>query len=319
MGRIEKTVFISYRRTNFSWAMAIYQDLTKQGHDVFIDYLSIASGDFEKIIVQNIKSRAHFVVVLTPSALERCNEPGDWLRREIETAIDERRNIVPLMLEGFDFGSPDVVKVMTGKLAMLMKYNGLPIYSEYFEAGMERLRTRYLNIALDAVIHPISNDVKKFTEAQQLAASKAKQVEPRELTAQGWYEQGKRLAHEDQLENAIAAFEKATDLDSALAEAWENKAQLYIKLGRKNEASESLIRSIESYEKQSEKAQQESGKGYWISQAHSDRLFGKLTDGMADYYDNEVRAESREDQQVDSELTDKIRMLRSLLRKIQES
>ena len=28
MERIEKTVFISYRRTNFPWALAIFQDLS---------------------------------------------------------------------------------------------------------------------------------------------------------------------------------------------------------------------------------------------------------------------------------------------------
>ena len=36
MARIEKTVFISYRRTNGPWALAIYQALTNQGFDVFL-------------------------------------------------------------------------------------------------------------------------------------------------------------------------------------------------------------------------------------------------------------------------------------------
>src|SRR5688500_3852615 len=103
-GRIEKTVFISYRRSNLRWALNIYQALTQHGYDVFFDYESIASGDFDKIILENIKARAHFIVVLTPSALDRCNQADDWLRREIEVAIDEQRNIVPLMMEGFDFG-----------------------------------------------------------------------------------------------------------------------------------------------------------------------------------------------------------------------
>jgi hypothetical protein len=31
--------------------------------------------------------------------LDRLNEPGDWLRREIEIAIDEKRNIVPLFFK----------------------------------------------------------------------------------------------------------------------------------------------------------------------------------------------------------------------------
>jgi TIR domain len=48
MPRIEKTVFISYRRINIPWALTIYQDLTSHGYDVFFDYLSIASGISKK-------------------------------------------------------------------------------------------------------------------------------------------------------------------------------------------------------------------------------------------------------------------------------
>src|ERR1700693_2769926 len=117
MGRIEKTVFLSYRRTNTTWALAIFQDLTQHGYDVFFDYAGIASGDFERVILENIGARAHFLVLLTPSALERCGAPGDWLRREIETALDRGRNVVPLMLDGFDFGSSR--DQLTGRLAAL--------------------------------------------------------------------------------------------------------------------------------------------------------------------------------------------------------
>lgn len=45
MERIEKTVFISYRRTNFAWALAVYQDLTQHAYDVFLDYSGIAKHD----------------------------------------------------------------------------------------------------------------------------------------------------------------------------------------------------------------------------------------------------------------------------------
>jgi hypothetical protein len=98
--RIEKTVFISYRRTNFWTALAVYKELHSNGFDVFFDYKNIPSGDFEQVITENVKSRAHFIVILSPSALERCNEPGDWLRREIELAIDNQRNIIPLTYGG---------------------------------------------------------------------------------------------------------------------------------------------------------------------------------------------------------------------------
>src|SRR6516164_1544349 len=153
MDRVEKTVFLSYRRTNFWLALAIFQNLTQHGYDVFFDYNGVASGDFEQVILGNIRARAHFLVVLTPSALERCHEPGDWLRREIETAIETRRNIVPLLLEGFDFGSPAIANQLTGNLSSLKKYNGIRIPQDYFDAGMERLRSSYLSVPLEAVLH----------------------------------------------------------------------------------------------------------------------------------------------------------------------
>src|SRR4029077_20834818 len=140
---IEKTVFISYRRTNIPWALAISQNLTHYGYDVFFDFNGIASGDFEQVILGNIRARAHFVVLLTPSALERCQEPGDWLRREIETALETKRNIVPLMLEGFDFGTPAIANQLTGKLDALKRYNALGVPVEYFMEAMGRLRERF--------------------------------------------------------------------------------------------------------------------------------------------------------------------------------
>src|SRR5262245_55610869 len=98
-GRVEKTVFLSYRRTNAPWALAIFQNLTHHGYDLFFDFNGIASGDFERVILTNIEARAHFLVLLTPSALERVSEDNDWLRREIQTAVASKRNIVPLLLE----------------------------------------------------------------------------------------------------------------------------------------------------------------------------------------------------------------------------
>src|SRR3984957_12957705 len=156
MERVEKTVFISYRRTNIPWALAVFQNLTQHGYDVFIDFSGIASGDFETVILGNIKARAHFLVLLTPSALEHCDDPADWLRREIETALANQRNIVPLMLEGFDFGTPKIANQLTGKLAVLKHYNGLSIPPEHFLEAMEKLRGKYLNIPLALVSHPAS-------------------------------------------------------------------------------------------------------------------------------------------------------------------
>ena len=173
MAKIEKTVFISYRRDDVYTALAVYQDLNGKGYDVFFDYTSIHSGDFEQIIVSNIKARAHFVLILTPTSLNRCSEPGDWVRREIEIAIDEKRNIVPLFFKGFSFGSPAVAEKLTGTLKGLNRYNGLNVHEDYFKAAMSRLSDQFLNVPLDTIIHPIPAEVQRVVEKEQRAADDA--------------------------------------------------------------------------------------------------------------------------------------------------
>src|ERR1700722_13420275 len=198
MERVEKTVFISYRRTNIPWALAVFQNLTQHGYDVFIDFSGIASGDFETVILGNIKARAHFLVLLTPSALEHCDDPADWLRREIETALANQRNTVPLMLEGFDFGTPKIASQLTGALAALKHYNGLSTPPEYFMEAMGRLRDKFLNVPLNAVLHPASRSVQRAATEQKVAAGAAPAVREDELTAQQWFERGLAAAEVDE-------------------------------------------------------------------------------------------------------------------------
>ncbi len=217
MEHIEKTVFLSYRRTNVPWALAISQNLTHFGYDVFFDFNGIASGDFEQVILENIKARAHFLVLLTPSALERCHEPEDWLRREIETALEARRNIVPLMLEGFDFATPGIARQLTGVIAPLRKYNALRIPSEYFEEAMERMRKKWLSVALTGVSHPASPSAVTAAKNQQTAAAAAPQVAEEELTAQEWFE---RAVYASDPNEKIDLYDQAIRLNPDFADAF---------------------------------------------------------------------------------------------------
>jgi tetratricopeptide (TPR) repeat protein len=220
MERVEKTVFLSYRRTNIPWALAIFQNLQHHGYDVFFDYEGIASGDFERVILGNIKARAHFLVLLTPSALERCNDPGDWLRREIETALANQRNIIPLMLEGFDFGTPTIAGQLTGTLATLKHYNGMSIPPDYFEEAMERLRSRFLNVPLTAVLHPASPSAQRAATEQKAAASAAPAVQEQELTAQQWVERGRAATD---LDEELRSYNEAIRLKPDYADAFYNR------------------------------------------------------------------------------------------------
>jgi tetratricopeptide (TPR) repeat protein len=233
MGHIEKTVFLSYRRTNMPWALAIYQDLTSHGYDVFFDYENIASGDFEQIILENIRARAHFIVLLTPSALERCELPNDWLRREIETALDEKRNIVPIFLEGFSFGNPDISKYLTGKRENLKKYNGQNIPAGFFMEAMDRIRNKFLNVQLETVLHPISKAAQEAVVLQQSSIANAPAVGKKELTAQEWFEKGQDTNNP---EESIGHVTKAISLQPDFAEAYLTRGILFSIMGNEERA-----------------------------------------------------------------------------------
>jgi len=228
MARIEKTVFISYRRADVYTALAVYENLKNQGYDIFFDYRSIASGDFEQVISSNIRARAHFILILTPTALDRCNEPGDWLRREIELAMDEKRNIVPLFFKRFRFGTPSqsgITKllrfgkpdVMTGKLKDLTRYNGLNVHEDYFEEGMNRLRIEFLSKPLDTVLHPVSTEVQKVVEEEKHAADEAiKQKEDKKEPIKLVEEKPDKQAELEELKSQAIRFELKGEFWDAL-------------------------------------------------------------------------------------------------------
>jgi TIR domain len=216
---IEKIVFISYRRTNASWALAIYQHLTQNGYDVFFDFKGIASGDFESIILENVRARAHFLVLLSPSALRRCSEADDWLRREIETAIEAKRNIVPVMLPGFRFRTPTIAQQLTGKLKSLSQYNALNVPVDYFAEAMGRLRDHFLNVALDAVSHPATSHAQNAAKMQQAAAGEAPAAGTETLEAETYFEQGlSAVDREDKIRLYTEAILLKPDIRGAVAD-----------------------------------------------------------------------------------------------------
>ena len=223
------TVFLSYRRTNIPWALAIHQSLTSRGYDVFLDYTGIGSGDFEQIILSNIRSRAHFLVLLTPSALEGCNNPTDWLRREIEAALTLKRNIVPILLEGCDFSSPAISARLTGSLELLKRYNALIVPPAYFEEAMTRLSDKYLSVALEALPHPPATAAaSQAAKAQNEAVRTIPRVELNELAAQQWFERG--FASSDRKQQ-IAFYSEALRLKPDYGTAYHNRGAAYDMLG----------------------------------------------------------------------------------------
>ena len=240
MSKVDKTVFISYRRTNKYHALALFKELGKRGYDVFLDYDFIKSGDFEQIILQEIEARGHFVIVLTPSALERCDNPGDWLRREIEHALLHKRNIIPLMFDGFDFDDAD--QYLTGKLQLVKKYNGLTVPFEYFDAAIDKLET-FLAKPIDTILHPTPQQHKNQVKQ---AIEKAK-VEPQpthdELTAEQYFERAYNRDKTD-YDGQIHDYTEAIRLNPDYAEAYNNRGLAYYQKEQYDRAIDDFCHAI---------------------------------------------------------------------------
>jgi len=102
-----KTVFISYRRDTAGrlFGRSLKQELTRHGYDVFFDVDSMDPGKWEEQIRREIPARDHFLLLLTPNALDRCDEDSDWVRREFELAVKSKRNIVTIREESVDVGA----------------------------------------------------------------------------------------------------------------------------------------------------------------------------------------------------------------------
>lgn len=231
---VQKTVFISYRRTNIFAARAVYQNLTTHGYDVFLDYEGIDAGSFESIILNQIAARAHFIVILTPGALERCRQPGDWLRREIEQAIDLKRNIVPLLFEQFSFKQAE--PHLTGKLTVLPGYNGLDVPQAYFDAAMERLRTRFLSKPLDVIAHPVSTPEITPMLTQKVDLNPDPELTRPRLNAEDHFARGNLAYLEGDYESALIDYEWAIQLNPGHAAAYNNRGVAYYYSGQLDRA-----------------------------------------------------------------------------------
>ncbi|MEE0936988.1 MAG: toll/interleukin-1 receptor domain-containing protein [Bacteroidales bacterium] len=101
-------VFISYRRSDGTDKARVLDLAFKEaGLRTFLDFNSIAGGSFEQRIEVAIKDAAVFVMVMTPDYFARCNEEGDWVRKEIELALANEKTIIPINIDGKLNSVPD--------------------------------------------------------------------------------------------------------------------------------------------------------------------------------------------------------------------
>jgi len=133
-------IFISYRRDGGeSLAYLLRERLAHDGYSVFLDVEALRSGMFNQALYQVIDECTDFLLILPEHALDRCSDPNDWLRLEIERALARKKNIIPVLLRNFTFP-----KMLPASIQAIRNYNGLTANFEYFDASMEKLETKLL-------------------------------------------------------------------------------------------------------------------------------------------------------------------------------
>lgn len=142
MAKIEKTVFISYRHTNWAHARAIREYLKAKGYDVFIDVEDIRTGKWLDSLLNEVPTRGHFILILTNSAIERLQESNSILRQEYNKAIETNRNIIPVTFEKSDIS--EFSEHLTGHLAQLAEYQEVLIQNRFWKASMKSLENALL-------------------------------------------------------------------------------------------------------------------------------------------------------------------------------
>lgn len=136
-GRLD--AFISYRRkggSQMAWTVKTMLESDRYRKKCFLDVDNLGQGRFDEQLENFLKKANNFIIILAPETLLRCTDETDWVRREIEMALALKKNIIPVIVEGFDFAAESAGIAC---LELLARQNAVNLQHEYLQAGIERV------------------------------------------------------------------------------------------------------------------------------------------------------------------------------------
>jgi len=135
LNRSDKRVFISYRRdTGSDLAGRISDSLVSKGIKTFFDMSSMKSGEYDSQIFNSIDESDAVIVILSPKSLDRCIDENDWVRQEIRRAFNNRKKVIPVIMNGFEFP-----KELPEDISRLRLMEGVHSNSELYSAFIDRI------------------------------------------------------------------------------------------------------------------------------------------------------------------------------------
>jgi hypothetical protein len=145
---IEETIFINYRRGGDQAAAGrLYDQLegTFTRARIFFDVDSIPPGwDFTEELAQRVNQcdiflaiiGRHWADVVDSDGGRRLENPNDWVRVEIESALRLGKHIIPVLVDGAEMPSPTK---LPESLRPLTRRNALRLTHERFRADAQAL------------------------------------------------------------------------------------------------------------------------------------------------------------------------------------
>lgn len=104
-------IYISYkRRISLATANNLYYRLITRGYSVFFDLEEMRKDNFDSQIQQNIKKAKDIIIILEEGSLDSCKGEEwekDWFCKEIMYALQEKKNIIPILLNGYKMPDND--------------------------------------------------------------------------------------------------------------------------------------------------------------------------------------------------------------------
>jgi hypothetical protein len=148
--RMRKRVFISYRREGgYQTARHLFDLLSEEeSFHVSFDFESLRGGNFDSQLLTLIDECTDFIIILNRGVFDRtinCELPRDedWVRIELAYALEKGKNIIPIMLDGFEF-PPDLPE----DISALKEKNGLKYSADYFDAFYKKLKRDFLRTSV---------------------------------------------------------------------------------------------------------------------------------------------------------------------------
>ncbi|MWA11215.1 toll/interleukin-1 receptor domain-containing protein [Streptomyces sp. BA2] len=142
----QKKIFVSYRHGHSDPYAGWLRDRLAQyfgSSHVFMDVRSLDPGvDFPKVIVQAIAACDVLIALIgadwtgAAEGRSRISDKNDWVRQEVETALDSGIRVIPVLLQGAQLPS---VQEIPSSLGRIRDKNALTLTSGTFEDDMRRL------------------------------------------------------------------------------------------------------------------------------------------------------------------------------------